>query len=215
MAERILLADDHGIVRLGLSLIIKKLRPQAEIEEVDNYRSVLDIIARQSFDLIILDINMPDGNFHETLEIIKIKYPKIKVLIFSSQEEHIYAIRYLKMGADGFLHKLAPENVIKGALEKILNKGTYMSEDVIDNLVLNSLHKYSSSENPITSLSDREMEIAEKLIKGTAVKEIGNELHLHVSTVSTYKNRLFAKLNVQTLPELIELFRFYGVWDPK
>ncbi len=211
MVERILLADDHSIVRMGLSLLIKKLRPNALIEEVDDYRSVLAIIKKQSFDLIILDINMPNGNFQETLEIVKIKDPKVKVLVFSSQDEHVYAVRYLKMGADGFLHKLAPENVIKEALEKIMDKGSYISEEIKESMINHSLQNKIISHDPVALLSDREMEIAEKIIKGLTIKDISNELNLHVSTVSTYKNRLFLKLDVHSIPELIDVFRIYRI----
>lgn len=209
MVESILIADDHGIVRLGLSLMIKKLRPQAVVEEVNNYQKVLDAIKKDSYDLIILDINMPNGNFQETLEIIKIKSPKTKVMVFSSQDEHLYAIRYLKMGADGFLHKLSPEEEIKNALEKMLNKGSYVSEEVKDAMVFNTLNKQTPVKNPLELLSDREIEIAEQLIKGIPLKDISIELNLHVSTVSTYKVRILKKLDIQSIPELINIFKFY------
>jgi DNA-binding NarL/FixJ family response regulator len=209
MIENILIADDHGIVRLGLSLMIKKLRPQASIDEVDDYQKVLGIIKRNAYDLIILDINMPNGSFQETLEIIKIKCPKTKVMVFSSQDESLYAIRYLKMGADGFLHKLAPEENIQKALEKMLHKGSYVSEEVKDAMVFNTLYKNVPLDNPLEILSDREIEIAEQLTKGTPLKDISNELNLHASTVSTYKTRIFKKLDIQSVPELIDVFKFY------
>jgi DNA-binding NarL/FixJ family response regulator len=209
MVETILIADDHGIVRLGLSLIIKKLRPQAIVEEVDNYQKVLGAIKKDSYDLIILDINMPNGNFHETLEVIKIKSPKTKVMVFSAQDENLYAIRYLKMGADGFLHKLSTDEDIKNALEKMLNKGSYVSEEVKDAMVFNTLNKHMPVNNPLELLSDREIEIAEQLTKGIPLKDISNELNLHVSTVSTYKTRIFKKLDIQSIPELIDVFKFY------
>src|SRR5690606_16857122 len=103
MIEKILIADDHSIVRIGLSIMIKKLRPHAEIDEADSFKSVLEIINIKKFDLIIMDINMPNGNFQQTFDIVKIKHPHVKVLVFSSQDEQTYAIRYLKLGADGFL----------------------------------------------------------------------------------------------------------------
>ncbi len=209
MIENILIADDHGIVRLGLSLMIKKFRPQTLIEEVDNYQKVLEAIKKNAYDLIILDINMPNGNFQETLEIIKIKSPKTKVMVFSAQDESLYAIRYLKMGADGFLHKLAPEEDIKKALEKMLNKGSYVSEEVRDAMVFNTLNKNVPVDSPLQLLSDREIEIAEQLIKGIPLKDISNELNIHVSTVSTYKTRIFKKLDIQSIPELIDVFKFY------
>ncbi len=209
MEERILIADDHGVVRLGLSLMIKKLRPHALVEEVDNFQSVLNSIKNASYNLIILDVNMPNGTFQETLEIIKIRDPKVKVMVFSSQDENLYAIRYLKMGADGFLHKLAPEAIINKALEKMLDKGSYISEDVKDAMIFSALNKNAPVDNPIEQLSDREIEIAERLIKGTSLKDISYELNLHVSSVSTYKTRIFKKLGVQSIPELIEIFKFY------
>ena len=107
--ERILIADDHGVVRMGLSLMIKKLRPSAIIDDVDDYQKVMNIIKEKTFDLTILDLNMPNGNFNEALQAIKIKNPETKVMIFSSQDEGLYAVRYLKMGADGFLHKDSTE----------------------------------------------------------------------------------------------------------
>jgi DNA-binding NarL/FixJ family response regulator len=209
MIENILIADDHGIVRLGLSLMIKKLRPQASIDEVDNYQKVLETIKKNAYDLIILDINMPNGSFQETLEIIKIKCPKTKVMVFSSQDENLYAIRYLKMGADGFLHKLAPEEDIKKALEKMLYKGSYVSEEVKDAMVFNTLNRNVPLDNPLEILSDREIEIAEQLMKGIPLKDISNELNLHSSTVSTYKTRIFKKLDIQSVPELIDVFKLY------
>lgn len=209
MIENILIADDHGIVRLGLSLMIKKLRPQASIDEVDNYQKVLEAIKKNAYDLIILDINMPNGSFQETLEIIKIKYPKTKVMVFSSQDENLYAIRYLKMGVDGFLHKLAPEEDIKKALEKMLYKGSYVSEEVKDVMVFNTLNRNIPLDNPLEILSDREIEIAEQLMKGIPLKDISNELNLHSSTVSTYKTRIFKKLDIQSVPELIDVFKLY------
>lgn len=209
MIETILIADDHGIVRLGLSLMIKKLRPQAVVNEVDDYQKVLGAIKKDSYDLIILDINMPNGSFQETLEIIKIKRPKTKVMVFSSQDEHLFAIRYLKMGADGFLHKLSSEENIKNALEKMLNKGSYVSEEVQDAMAFNTLNKDTPVSNPLELLSDREIEIAEHLIKGTSLKDISSELNIHVSTVSTYKTRIFKKLDIQSVPELINVFSFY------
>lgn len=149
MKQNILLADDHGMVRIGLSLIIKKLRPDAIVEEVDDYQKVMTIIKEKTFDLIILDLNMPNGNFQEALQAIKSKNPKTKVMIFSSQDESLYAVHYLKMGADGFLHKLASEHEINKALTKMLDKGSYMSEEVKDSLIFGKLNKQETSPNPL------------------------------------------------------------------
>jgi len=212
MGKKILLADDHGVVRLGLSLIIKKLRPDSIVTEVDDYQKVMNIIKDQSFDLVILDLNMPNGNFQEALQAIKLKHPQTKVMIFSSQDESLYAIRYLKMGADGFLHKLSDEDIINRALTKMLDKGSYMSEDVKESLIFSNLRNDDNTIiNPLEKLTNREMEVAERLIAGEPMKEISNNLNLHASTISTYKTRIFEKLDIQSIPELIKIFDFHNI----
>lgn len=207
--EKILIADDHGVVRMGLSLIIKKLRPNAIIDDVEDYQKVMQKVKENTFDLAILDLNMPNGNFNEALQAIKSKNSETKVLIFSSQDESLYAVRYLKMGADGFLHKDSSEDAINKALTKMLDKGRYMSDDVKDALINDKLNKRETTINPLEILTGREMEVAERLVIGEPMKDISNNLNLHSSTVSTYKTRILEKLNIQTIPDLIKLFNFY------
>lgn len=207
--KNILIADDHSVVRMGLSMVLKKIRPLASIKEVDDYQKVFNCISSSSFDLIILDINMPNGSFQDTLELIKIKHPATKVLVFSSQDESIYAIRYLKMGADGFLHKLSTEKEMTLALENMLNKGQYLSDPIKNKLIFQQLNKEESHENPLEVLSDREIAVAKLLMKGLPLKEISQDLNLHTSTVSTYKTRIFKKLDIQSVPELIRVFSLF------
>ena len=209
--EKILIADDHGVVRLGLSMIVRRLRPHAIIEEVCDYKEVMHSIKEKSFTLAILDLNMPNGNFQETLQAIKINHPKTKVLIFSSQDESMYAVHYLKMGADGFLHKDSDESIINNALVNILDKGQYMSDEVKDALIYNSLNKQNTPNNPLEVLSKREMEVAERMIVGDTPKDISSCLNLHASTISTYKARIFEKLKIQSIPELIKVFDFHNI----
>ena len=209
--EKILIADDHGVVRMGLSLMIKKLKPHFTVDETEDYQQVMNIIKNNTFCLVILDINMPNGTFSETLRAIKLKHPQTKVLIFSSQDESIYALRYLKMGADGFLHKLSSEHEINQALIKMLDKGSYISDEVKDSVIFNKLNNQTILQNPLEALSDREMEIAERLITGEPIKQISNDLNIHTSTVSTYKTRIFQKLIIQTIPELIKVFDFHHI----
>lgn len=211
MEKKILIADDHGVVRLGLSMIIKKLRPSIIIEEVDDYQKVMAIIKEKTFDLAILDLNMPNGNFQEALQAIKSRNPETKVMIFSSQDEGLYAVRYLKMGADGFLHKDSNDVEINRALVKMLDQGRYMSEDVKDSLIYDKLNKQETAVSPLKVLSSREMEIAERLVIGEPMKNISSDLNIHASTVSTYKTRILEKLNIQSIPELIKIFNFHNI----
>ena len=206
--DRILVADDHEIVRMSLLRIIKQLKPQAILSEVNDYKSLYTAISKDSYDLLILDVNMPNGSFQEAVSFIKQKQPNIKILVFSSQDEQVYAVRYLKIGADGYLTKESSMAKIDSALNSMLSTGRYISEEVRDVMISESL-KGPSKSTPIHSLSNRELEIANKLVQGIPIKELSNSLNLHSSTVSTYKNRLFDKLNIQSIPELVEILRLY------
>lgn len=206
---RIVVADDHGIVRMGLVQAIKQLKPNAILSEVEDYESLYAVTAKEKFDLAIIDVNMPNGKVQEAIEIIKIKQPKINILIFSSQDEQLYAIRYLRMGADGFLHKLSSKDEIDKALHAMVSKGKYISDDVKDAMISDSLNNQKKS-SPVESLSNRELEVANKLCQGIPLKELSDQLHLHTSTISTYKNRVFEKLGINSIPELIEILRMYN-----
>lgn len=206
---RILVADDHGIVRMGLIQVIKQLKPNAILSEVEDYNSLYELTAKNKFDLAIIDVNMPNGTVQEAIEIIKIKQPGIKILIFSSQDEQLYAIRYLKMGADGFLHKLSSQEEIDKALNAMVTRGKYISDDVKDAMIFDSLNNHKKS-SPVETLSNRELQVATKLCEGIPLKEVSNQLNLHTSTISTYKNRVFEKLNIDSIPELIEILRLYN-----
>lgn len=209
MAEKILLADDHGIVRMGLATMIKKLRPDAIVSQADNYATVLKLVNEEPFDLIVLDINMPNGSFQKAVEYIKIKRPLVKILVFSALDEELHAMRYIRAGADGFLNKLAKDEDVKNALEEMLSKGNYLSDSLKDNLIFHSGKSVSGNPSPFNSLSNREMDIATRLMKGMRLKDISNELDIHVSTISTYKNRIFEKLSIRSVPEMIGVFKFY------
>lgn len=207
--ERIIVADDHGIVRMGLIQTIKRLRPDAIISEVEDFKSLYKVILKEELDLAIMDVNMPNGSIQEAIDYIKIHKPQLKILIFSSQDEDLYAIRYLKMGADGYLSKQSSTAVIEIALSAILTTGRYISDDVKEAIFVESLNG-STKKTTLESLSDRELQIANKLAEGIPLKELSNQLNLHSSTVSTYKNRLFDKLKIRSIPELVEILRLYN-----
>lgn len=205
---RILVADDHIIVRMGLIQIIRQLNPHAHLSEVGDYKALRTIISKEKFDLAIIDVNMPNGTLQQAIDFIKVIQPNLKILVFSSQDESVYALRYLKMGADGFLNKLSSKDEIDKALKAMVEKGRFISEEVKEILFFDTLNK-SQSVNPLETLSNRELEVANKLVKGLPLKELSQQLNLHTSTVSTYKNRVFDKLNIQSIPELVEILRMY------
>lgn len=206
---RIVVADDHGIVRMGLIQTIKRLIPDAIISEVEDYKSLYKLILNEKLDLAIMDVNMPNGTVQEAIDYIKIHQPELKTLIFSSQDEELYGMRYLKMGAGGYLSKLSSTEVIETALTAMLTKGRYVSDNIKETIFLESLTG-AAKNSPLEALSDRELQIANKLAEGLPLKEISNLLNLHSSTISTYKNRLFEKLKIRSIPELVEILRLYN-----
>ena len=207
--DRIIVADDHGIVRMGLIQTIKRLRPNAVISEVEDFKSLYQVILQNEFDLAIMDVNMPNGSIQDAIDYLKIHQPKLKILVFSSQDEELYAMRYLKMGAGGYLNKQSSTAVIDTALNAMLKTGRYLSEEVQEAIFLESLNGPTKN-SIIESLSDRELQIANKLVEGVPLKELSNQLNLHSSTISTYKNRLFEKLKIQSIPELVAILNLYN-----
>ena len=207
--KHILIADDHGVVRYGIMLLVKDLFPHTEITQVGTFGDALRTVENKLVDLVILDINIPGGNNIQMLEMLAQKQKGIKVLVFSAYDENLYAVRYLQAGAKGYLHKQNSDQEIKFAINTVLSRGKYMSQDVKDILINNSLNNNNEG-NPIKILSNREFEVAQMLISGYGITEISNLLALQMSTVSTYKNRIFEKMSVDNIVQLIDKFRFWN-----
>lgn len=207
--KKVLIADDHSIVRLGASMIIQECIPGADICQAQTYDEVFEQLNQGSCDLLLLDINMPGGNNINVIKELLELQPKLKILVFSSYEESLYALRYINAGACGYLNKSTAMSELKNAIESILTRGKYMSEAVKD-LYIQKLTTSKSSfdkSNPLHKLSNREMDVAKHLINGLGILEVATLMELSSSTVSTYKSRVFEKLNVGNIPELIELFK--------
>lgn len=205
-SKHILIADDHGVVRYGMMLFIKDLMPWAQVSQVGTFNEAIGHVNKSQVDLVILDINLPGGNNIKMVDSLKAVQPDIKVIIFSSYDEKIYAERYLRAGAKGYLNKETSNKEIKKAIQSVLSGGVYMSNTVKD-LMLNRLLNIEVGQNPLSVLSNREIEVAQLLVIGQGVTEISTALNLQLSTVSTYKNRIFEKLDVSNVVQLIEKFK--------
>lgn len=206
---QILIADDHSIVRYGTSFVIKELLPTGTIREAHNFDQALKLLDTDRFDLMVLDINIPGGNNLQMIDVIRLRQPHVKILIFSGYDEQLYALRYLQAGADGYVVKQAPEGELKMAIQTIQNNDKYISHTVRQSLLNGLSAKKALSHNPLASLSNREMEIMQQLVMGAAVAEIGAALGLQISTVSTYKSRIFEKMKVNNVVELADKVRLY------
>jgi len=197
---RILLADDHAVVRRGVKQILVEAFPQSVFGEAQNAHELLDLIGKEQWDIVVLDLNMPGGNGLEALKQIKQNLPKLPVLILTMFPEDQYAVRTIRAGAAGYLNKeSAPEELVQ-AIHKILRGGKYISAAVADELVLYALH---DDDQPLHKhLSDREYQVLCLIASGKEVKEISSELALSAKTVSTYRARLLEKMNMNTNAEL-------------
>ena len=207
--KKILIADDHGIVRLGASVIIKETLQKAEIFQAETFDEVLEKIKVEDFDLLLLDINMPGGNNIKVIKELLDIQPDLKILVFSSYDETLYALRYIEAGAAGYVNKTTSMTEFTNAINSIFERGRYMSEAIKDLYVqkLTTSKSKVDSLNPLYKLSNREMDVARHLIEGLGIIEVSNRLNLSSSTVSTYKSRIFEKLGVHNIPDLISLFK--------
>lgn len=202
-----LITDDHSIVRQGIAMLINELFLNPKIHQSGNFKDTFTIINETKIDLLILDINFPDGNSINIIKDIKSIQPDIKILIFSAYDEDIYALRYLNTGASGYLNKGSSEDEMKQALTSMILTGKYMTQNVKNKILDSYISK--SPINPIEQLSNRELEVARMLVKGYGNLEISDLLNIKKTTVSTFKNRIFEKLEIDSLAALIELFRLY------
>ena len=201
----ILLVDDHLVVRKGIELIIKDKFSHAIIHHAENYIEAQEILKVVNINLIVLDIIINGIENVKIMKTIKGLQKNAKILIFSCHEEEFYGLRYVKNGADGYLHKYCSEEKIEIALNEMLNQGYYYSNEIKLKLKNKINKKYSA--NPIETLSNREFEIAKMLVDGCGNLEIANKLKIQMSTVSTYKNRVFEKLNINNIVVLSSFFK--------
>jgi len=205
--NKILIADDHSIVRAGVKVVMKDILPFAEVEEACNGDEVVSLVKANDFDLIILDINMPDTDSF-TLVSNLIAYKKnARILIFSMNSEVIYAGRFLKLGALGYLHKESNDVEVKKAIYSVLNGTIYTSQRVKEHL--NNELESRKTDNPFEKLSDREIQIARCFLLGYSPGEIKKMLNLHSSTIGTHKTRLFEKLKIKNVYDLGELAKLH------
>jgi len=203
----LLLADDHFVVRGGLELIIKAYYADAKIFFASNFKEIFKNLEQQSFAMIVLDASFPEGNSLSIIEKILAVQPDIKILMYTALEENIFASKFFGLGVKGFLSKMADEEEIISAIRKVLNGEIYLSKLLKETMLDGLLNK--SQANPFEKLSPREFEIMMLMAEGEANLEISNKLEIKPSTISTYKSRIFEKLDIANISELIALYKLY------
>jgi two-component system invasion response regulator UvrY len=197
---KVLIADDHGIVRHGLKQLLTDAYQTVSVGEAQNAQDTLRLVREQDWDIVVLDISMPDRNGLEVLKEIKQERPKIPVLIFTTHSEQLYAIRGFKAGASGYLTKeSAPQHLIE-AIGKVIRGGRYITPTLAE--LLAAYLSVDVDKAPHEELSDREYQVLCLIASGKTVGQIANELSLSVATISTYRVRVLEKMGMMNNAEL-------------
>ncbi len=203
--KRIIIADDHAIVREGLKQILAAQEDMDVIDDVETGQELIEKVRREKYDIILLDITLPDRNGLEILKQIRSEKIEIPVLILSMHPEEQYATRSFKAGASGYVTKRSAPKELVTAVRKIIQGGKYVSSRFAEKLVeqFGTDHEKASFEE----LSDRELQILSELATGKTVNDIARELFLSVSTISTYRRRILDKLHLKNNIELAQYAR--------
>jgi Response regulator containing a CheY-like receiver domain and an HTH DNA-binding domain len=207
--KNILIADDHSLIRSGLRMILDGMAASTHISEAWDAKSVMGIMKEKSFDLVLLDIQMPSTDPVVLMHWIQSFHPNTKILIVSQNPEHIFGKRYLLLGADGFISKTAPDDEMIKAVNKVLNGGKYISDQLSQSMVQNMLT--GAGANPFDQLSQREFQVVICLAQGYAMNDICEMLQVQYSTAHTHKRRAFEKLNVEDNKDLTKLACAYDL----
>ena len=205
---RILIVDDHFVIRQGVANILRKEFSNAQIVHEGEITEALNLLKLETWDLLILDVHFPEGSILKYIKEIKELQPNCKILIFSAFNEEHYALSFIQEGANGYLDKTSTETEIQNAVYTLLETGKYFSDTLKEIILDNALD--GTRTVSINTLAEREMEVAKLLVKGEGNLEISNRLNLQKSTVSTYKKRIFEKLKVNNVIELADIFKYYG-----
>jgi DNA-binding NarL/FixJ family response regulator len=206
---RILIADDHAVVRRGLRQILAEAFKRATFGEAANSQEALDRVWKDPWDIVILDLTMPGRSGLEVLKEIKRARPKLPVLILSMHPEDQFAVRLLKAGASGYMTKESAADELVGAVNKAVAGGRYVSLPLAEKLASLIVHDVNAA--PHENLSDREFMILRMIASGKPVSAIARELSLSVKTVSTYRARLLEKMSMSNNSELVHYAFQYGL----
>lgn len=208
---KILMADDHAIVREGLKQILADVPDMTIAGEAASGDDVLAMLRADNWDILLLDIAMPGKNVLELIKLAKQKNPQQPILILSMYPEDQYAIRMLKSGADGYLTKESAPDQLVAAIRKVAKGGKYISATMTDKLI----EELNPDQNklPHTKLSDREYQVFLAVAKGRRTSEIAQDMTLSVKTISTFRTRLMAKMHLHSTADIICYALKHGLLD--
>jgi len=210
---RVVIADDHQILREGLRQLLQAAGDLAVVGEAADGHAVLQQVRALDFDVLLLDMSMPGKSGVELIRQVKAEKPRLRILVLSMHEEHQYAVRAIRSGASGYLTKESATSQLVAAIRKVAGGGAFISAEVAEQLALGAMPLAEGP--PHAGLSDREYQVFMMLAGGVSVSEIATELNLSIKTVSTHKSRLMEKLGVATPAGMIHYaLRHQLIEDP-
>jgi DNA-binding NarL/FixJ family response regulator len=208
---RIVIADDHAIVREGLKRIVAGASDMQVAGEAADGTQVMQRVRELEFDILVLDLSMPGRSGMELIRLVRSEKPRLRILVLSMHQELQYAVRAIKSGASGYLTKESAPSQLEQAIRKIAGGGAFVTPEVAEQLALGAMP--GSESHPHETLSDREFEVFRLLAAGVSVTEIASRLKLSVKTVSTHKANLMQKMGLQNASELIRYAIRHGLVD--
>jgi two-component system, NarL family, invasion response regulator UvrY len=206
---KILIVDDHAVIHQGLKRILDDEFEGATFGEARHSQEALDLMSRERWDLVILDVDLPGRGGLDVLKQVRAEHPKLPVLIFSMHSEEQFAVRALKAGASGYVAKDGDSERLVEAIHKVIRGGRYVSAALAEKLAADLSRHMSPVSHEI--LSDREFEVMRMIAEGKTTTAIADLLSLSVKTVSTYRTRILEKLQLETTSELIRYAIDHGL----
>jgi DNA-binding NarL/FixJ family response regulator len=208
---RIVMADDHAIVREGLKRIVSEVPDMQVVGEAADGAQVLKCVREIEFDLLVLDLSMPGRSGMELIKLIRSEKPRLRMLVLSMHQEQQYAVRAIKSGANGYLNKESATDQLAQAIRKIAGGGAYVTPEVAEQLAMGAMPDAQTL--PHQSLSDREFEVFRQIVAGVSVTDIASALNLSVKTISTHKSNLMHKMGLNNPSELVRYALQHGLAD--
>jgi len=198
---RIVVADDHTIVREGLKQVLSSAPELSIVGEAQNGHEVLERVRELEFDVLLLDLSMPGRSGIELIKQVHAEKPRLRILVLSMHQEPQYAVRALKAGASGYVTKESASAQLVSAIRRVAGGGAFITDAVAEQLARGAMPQTEGP--PHAALSDREFQVFRMLASGTAVSDIAAELSLSVKTISTHKARIMQKMGMSNPAELV------------
>lgn len=205
MKHKVLIVDDHPLMRKGLALTLQTEGGMDVVGQCDSAETAMDELEELDPDVAIIDISLPGMSGLELIKHLQVFKPHLKLVVVSRHDEALYAERAIRAGARGYIMKLEAGEVIVDAIQRVMNGGIYVSQEINERLLMGMLNgKNIHSSSPLELLSDRELEVFELTGQGLATRDIAERLHLSVKTVESYRARIKNKLDLNNATELMQ-----------